>query len=186
MAANASPLGYALLGLLHQREETGYGLQKFFEDSPMGAYSSSPGAIYPALKRLERNGLVVSRLREDGPVKRSKVYSPTPDGTEALTSWLKSEITKHDVETGMDVLMLRFAFYGLLGDRQATRTFLAALAERIEAYLGTLEDTQALLERAGADVHARLALEAGRETYRAQARWARRALNELEGAADER
>ena len=186
MATDASSLGYALLGLLHQQEETGYGLQKFFEDSPMGAYSSSPGAIYPALKRLERNGLVVSRLREDGPVKRSKVYAPTAEGTEALRGWLTREITQRDVQAGMDELMLRFAFHGLLADRQATRTFLAELADRIEAYIDTLEDTRAQLERAGADVHSRLALEAGRETYRAQARWARRALSELESASNAR
>ena len=38
-------LGYALLGLIHLQPQSGYGLRKVFESTPMGHYSWSPGAI---------------------------------------------------------------------------------------------------------------------------------------------
>ena len=46
-------LEYALLGLLHQQPQSGYDLRKVFETTALGNYSGSPGAIYPALRRLE-------------------------------------------------------------------------------------------------------------------------------------
>ena len=58
-----SILGYALLGLLHQRPLSGYDVKLIFASSPMGGFSDSPGAIYPALSRLERRGLVRSEIQ---------------------------------------------------------------------------------------------------------------------------
>ncbi|MEN8374820.1 MAG: PadR family transcriptional regulator [Gemmatimonadota bacterium] len=172
-------LGYALLGLLHQREQTGYALRKFFADSPMGNYSSSPGAIYPALRRLEEQGLIIGSVRSDGPLKRSRTYRPTKAGLEALRTWLGQDMTRRDIEVRMDELMLRFAFLGDFGDVPATRVFLASLLDQIETYLVELK--QILVEvtqKAGR--HGRLALEGGIESYEAHARWARRALSEFE------
>jgi len=55
MKTTAIPLlGYALLGLLHQKERSGYDLRKVFTHTPVKHFSDSPGAIYPALRRLER------------------------------------------------------------------------------------------------------------------------------------
>jgi DNA-binding PadR family transcriptional regulator len=47
-----SILGYALLGLIHQKPSSGYDLRKTFTETAMGSFSNSPGAIYPALARL--------------------------------------------------------------------------------------------------------------------------------------
>ena len=71
MSARVSLLGYALLGLLHQKPSSGYALRRVFATTPMGTFSDSPGAIYPALGRLERHlglamimrvGLVIETL----------------------------------------------------------------------------------------------------------------------------
>ena len=40
---------------------SGYDLRKIFTTTAMGSFSDSPGAIYPALARLEANGLVRER-----------------------------------------------------------------------------------------------------------------------------
>ena len=50
-------LGHALLGLLHGSSLSGYDVRKIFTETPMGSFSNSPGAIYPALERLEKAGL---------------------------------------------------------------------------------------------------------------------------------
>ena len=56
-------LGYALLGLL-QKPSSGYDLRKVFSSTSMKTYSDSPGAIYPALRRLEHRGLVRGTIEE--------------------------------------------------------------------------------------------------------------------------
>jgi DNA-binding PadR family transcriptional regulator len=173
-------LGYALLGLSHQREQTGYALRKFFADSPMGIYSSSPGAIYPALRRLEEQGLIKGSVRADGPLKRSRVYRPTKAGLEALRTWLGQEITRRDIEVRMDELMLRFAFLGDFDDVPATRAFLVSLLDQMETYLVDLKQVLEEIVKKGVPIHGRLALEGGIESYEAHARWARRALTEFE------
>ena len=48
-----SLLGFALLGLLHQKSASGYDLRKIFASTAMGTFSDSPGAIYPTLTMLE-------------------------------------------------------------------------------------------------------------------------------------
>lgn len=184
----ATSLGYALLGLLHQKEQTGYGLQRFFEDSPMGIYSSSPGAIYPALKRLEKNGLIEGTLHETGPVQRSRVYRPTAQGTAALRVWLTRPISRREIEIGMDELMLRFAFLGLAGEAapSATRDFLEDFEQEVDSYLGELEHVRTELAAKEAGFHPRQALEGGIQTYRAHLRWAREARTSFEqGGPDE-
>lgn len=55
-------LGYAILGLAQEESRSGYSIRKVFETTALGVYSSSPGSIYPALNRLEKNGLVQKKV----------------------------------------------------------------------------------------------------------------------------
>jgi len=55
-------LEYALLGLLDRQPSSGYDIARRFAETPLAHFSSSPGAIYPALRRLERAGMVDGRL----------------------------------------------------------------------------------------------------------------------------
>jgi DNA-binding PadR family transcriptional regulator len=64
-------LGYALLGLL-QKPSSGYDLRKVFSSTSMKTYSDSPGAIYPALRRLEHRGLVRGTIEEGSGMRRGK------------------------------------------------------------------------------------------------------------------
>jgi len=182
MNEQATSLGYAILGLLHVHggAQTGYALQKIFEDTPMRIYSGSPGAIYPALQRLEENGLVAGATHDVGPVKRARGYRPTTEGTRALRDHVTRPIERRDVESGMDELMLRFVFLGLVADAAATQAFLDDLEAHLESYLDELNANASQLEEKGAGMHARLALEAGLQTYRAHLRWARAATAALE------
>jgi len=66
---NAGPAhGYAVIAALRDRSE--------------GAFDLPEGTIYPALQRLERAGLVVSRWDETKP-RRRRVYELTGDGRRA-------------------------------------------------------------------------------------------------------
>jgi len=58
--------------LLWQSPRSGYDLRKFFSATPMMSFSDSPGAIYPALRRLEQRGFI--RGQAEG-ARRRKISS---------------------------------------------------------------------------------------------------------------
>src|SRR3954462_14165168 len=67
-------LGYALLGLLQQKPSSGYDLRKIFSSTSMKTYSDSPGAIYPALRRLEQEALIRGTIEEGSGLRRREVF----------------------------------------------------------------------------------------------------------------
>jgi DNA-binding PadR family transcriptional regulator len=172
-------LDYALLGLLCQSPQSGYDMRKIFETMALGNYSGSPGAIYPALRRLEQLGLVEGEIDNTKALRPKKVFRPTKAGRKTLRAWLGREIEPEDVERRIDELMLRFAFHWVLDSRKATRRFLESFLSEVEDYLEELSRQRKLFPE-GAPLHPRLALAAGIEQYRACARWARKAIKEFE------
>ena len=174
-----TPLDYALLGLLSQSPQSGYDLRKLFETTAMGNFSGSPGAIYPALRRLEQQGLVEGEVDSTQALRPKKVFRPTSAGRKALRDWLVREIKREDVERRIDELMLRFAFHWVLDSTKATQRFLERLLGEVEDLLGELQRQRAALPKE-TPLHPRLALAAGIEQYRACARWARKAIKEFE------
>jgi len=172
-------LSYALLGLVHEEPRTGYDIRKIFQTTPMCHYSSSPGAIYPALKRLEEQGLVTGEVNQTHALRPKRVFGPTAAGTEAFLAWLALEITTDDVIWRLDELMLRFAFHFFLGSNRATREFLRELARETGAYSKVLEKELVNLPES-TPIHGRLALESGVESYRVHNEWAQRSLHHFE------
>ena len=131
-AKEPTSLEYALLGLLHQHPQSGYDLRKIFATTALGNYSSSPGAIYPALKRLEQRELIGGTIDDTRSLRPKKIFRPTADGYEIFRRWLLQEISIDDVGRRFDELMLRFAFHAVLADPGASRNFLLRLARGIE------------------------------------------------------
>ena len=126
-------LGYALMGLLDLEPRSGYALRQVFATSPMGLYSSSPGAIYPALKSLQKLGLVEKSAPAD--VSNSKpVFNVTSKGKRVFQDWLKSPVTSEDVERREGELMLRFSMMaGHLNNKEII-DFLKSLEEKSREY----------------------------------------------------
>jgi len=55
----STTLDYIILGLVQKEPLTGYRIRKVFEDTALGNFGGSPGAIYPALKRLAKYKLIL-------------------------------------------------------------------------------------------------------------------------------
>ena len=172
-------LEYALLGLLHQQPQSGYDLRKILETTALGNYSGSPGAIYPALGRLEKHGLIEGEVDSSKEMRPRKVFRPTEAGRGNFRDWLLREVERGDIERRVDELMLRFAFHAVLDSRPATLRFLRGFLEEVEQYVGELGRQRGLFPE-GTPLHPRLALAAGIEQYRACARWARKAIKRFE------
>lgn len=171
-------LELALVGLVAGEPRSGYDARKVFEETALGHFSASPGAIYPALRRLEKAGLLSGKVERKGTLRPRKVYRLTPQGEGALKARLSRPVTRDDIVWHMDDLMLRFAFMDPLVGREATLEWLEQMADQIEGYLPELEGQRAEQEETGTAC-SRLAVQQGIDTYRATARWARRATREL-------
>ena len=77
-------LDLCLLCLLHEADDYGYGLIQRLEALGFGELPG--GTIYPALLRLERQGLVTTRWQVSTSGPRRKYYSPTASGTALMTA----------------------------------------------------------------------------------------------------
>jgi DNA-binding PadR family transcriptional regulator len=175
-----TPLDYALLGLLSQEPRSGYALRKTFATTAIGNYSGSPGAIYPALRRLERLGLIAGDVDATTELRPKKIFHVTREGRKVLRGWLMAAVDRDAVVRNLDEVMLRFAFHDVLDSPGATRRFLEELASEVDDYVGELSRQRRALPDA-VPLQSRLALSAGIEQYKACARWARAAAKEFEG-----
>jgi DNA-binding PadR family transcriptional regulator len=169
---NDSQLGFALLGLIHQQPMSGYDLRKVFTSTAMAGFSDSPGAIYPALARLEASGLTRGTIQQSSGLRKRRVFHITLRGLAAFKAWLKKPVTHDDVIRRPGELMLRFAFMdGTLGEKWAIR-FLREFAQELQGYLQELK--QYLESHAGEMPRSgRLALECGIEEHAMRLHWAR-------------
>jgi len=168
----------ALLGLLHGQPQSGYDLRKIFATTAMGNYSSSPGAIYPALKRLEARGLVTSEIDSTNEMRPRKVLTPTARGKTLFRDWLRADFSAEDIDRRFDQLMLKFAFHWVLDDLGESHDFLAALASGLDVSVRSLEAQRNMFPEQ-MPIQPRLALDQGIGQTKAAARWARKALSQI-------
>jgi PadR family transcriptional regulator PadR len=80
-------LEYIVLGLISLQPQSGYDVVSYFES---GAYSwsASPGSIYPMLKRLEKQRVILGELEIQYETRPRKVYHLQESGAKLLDAWL--------------------------------------------------------------------------------------------------
>jgi DNA-binding PadR family transcriptional regulator len=170
-----SLLGHALLGLLLKQAASGYALRRIFTDTPMASFSDSPGAIYPALSRLEQAGMIQGKVEDGVGLRQRKIFRLTPAGRTAIRHWLIAPITREDVVAGINKVLLRFAFLDDAGLTSHTRDFLLALQRELKVYVrelrAYLKEQHSAMPTSG-----RLALLNGVLGYEAHLRWTAHAL----------
>lgn len=132
-------LDFSILGLLAQNPLTGYGIRMTFEKTALASYSSSPGSIYPALKRLEKLAMVRKAKVE---TKSAELFTITEKGTNALTNWVIQPVTRNDIIRNMEVLMLRFAFMDVLVQKKDKKKYLISFLDALKDYVKELEAFQ--------------------------------------------
>lgn len=142
----------------------------------MGSFSDSPGAIYPALRRLEARGLARGSVASSTNLRKRRVFKVTPKGLAAFKAWLKGPVRREHVIRSIDHLMLRFAFMDHALGPEYSVGFLRQLADQIANYIPDLQ------QYLGAYAHempvsARLALECGLREYEMQFEWARSSIS---------
>lgn len=101
--------------LRHLGTAHGYAIITALRDSSEGAFDLPEGTVYPALHRLERNGLVSSQWQDQSP-RRRRVYTLTPRGNEALA---KKKLEWQAFSRGMQAV-LKTSLSGWLPPTPAT------------------------------------------------------------------
>lgn len=173
-----STLSLAILGLLSKSPSSGYDLRKVFMNTPMGVFSSSPGAVYPALKRCEKNGWIRGDIDNTTELRPRQVFHLTEAGKSLLKKTLCQAVTLEDATQRPGDLILRFAFMdGMLSDSEIA-AYLESYLTSMEAYLETLGEIR---ESMPPDTQkcAYLALEHGLMAYRANIEWAKHSAEVL-------
>lgn len=169
-----SKLGYALLGLL-QQPSSGYALRKIFASTAMKTYSDSPGAIYPALRRLEQQGLIRGSIEESSGLRRRQVFRLTRTGSTALKKWINRPLVRPDVIRGLDEVMLRFAFSEQAVGAPGSVKLLKSLSTELRSYIPELRE-QLTVNKSAMPTSGRLALESGLRSYECLLEWTKYAL----------
>jgi DNA-binding PadR family transcriptional regulator len=167
-------LGYAILGLL-QKPASGYDLRKIFSSTSMKTYSDSPGAIYPALKRLEKQGLVRGTIEEGSGLRRRQVFHLTAKGNSELKKWILTPVTREDLVRWPDAVLLRFAFSEGVAGLAASLDLLKSLAAALNPHLAALRAEHESVKKI-APVSGSLAFECGLRGTESLLQWAEHAI----------
>jgi DNA-binding PadR family transcriptional regulator len=183
-ASVPNPLHHALLGLVSRRPLSGYEILKRFSRSIVFFWSAQRSQIYAELKRMERLGLLTSRLAVQGGRPTKRAYAITPAGRAVLRTWLDRPTPLPPIK---DPLLLRTFFADLLPPERAAE-YLRDHGEAHARLAGEFEEISRQLERrhgplAATDDRALffgwLVLEHGIRYERMYADWCRWAAGEV-------
>ena len=167
-----------LLGVIDSEPRSGYGLKKVFSSSPSSVYQPSPGALYPALRRLEARGLLRSHTTASKGRRTQRMYHVTDSGRAAHVDWLCQPVVPATVGADLGLHLMRFALMEDRLPRAAIRAFLEDLENALDTFVTAMEHYLASGVQAHKP-HAELAIKHGIAVHRASLDWTRSALAAL-------
>ena len=172
-----------LLAVIAGEPRSGYGLKKMFTSSPASVYQPSPGALYPALRRLEERGLLRAEEQVSSGRRALRLYRVTDAGLAVYLEWLRRPVVPETVTADLGQHLMRFSLMENYLERAEVLAFLADLGDALDGFVAGVEQFAA--SRQGAlGQHALLALEHGIATHRASLEWVRSAMAALGETSD--
>ena len=81
-------LDILILKALSRKPDHGYGIARWLKETSAEAFQVEEGALYPALRRMEKKGLIVSDWDVTETGREAKYYRLTPEGQGKLDSAL--------------------------------------------------------------------------------------------------
>jgi DNA-binding PadR family transcriptional regulator len=162
-------LELAILGLLKERPMHGYQHSRELTQALGGFWRVSYGSLYPTLRRLERDGAIVSQP-SDQPVagrRRKNVYRITEDGESSFLA-LRQE-TPHDTQTEDTRFRVRLAFFRYLSPETRLRLLerrRASLEDRLTSISDSLRAA-----REKVDDYALALMQHGRDSTASDIAW---------------
>jgi DNA-binding PadR family transcriptional regulator len=170
-----SPTAYVILGMVSEEPRSGYEIKAVVDGTTRFFWAASYGQIYPELKRLAEQGLVVG---SDAPTggRRRTVYEITADGEEELKAWLRRPPETYEMrEEGL----LKLFFAAALEPDEAVEIVRSMRAHRLAAN-AALRQMRPMAEAKG-DAYPLLVLEGGLEFTEWFADWCERVEHRILG-----
>lgn len=175
-----------LLSYIAHEPCSGYSLRRQFNATPASVYQPSPGALYPALRRLVSRGLLSVDDRVSAGRRRLRLYQVTEAGRAAHLDWLRGPVDPATVAQDLGLHLMRFVMMENNLEREEVLAFLNAVADALADFVSLMERYLASASPADrpwaehpAPTHGRLALEHGIATHRVSLQWARSAMEAL-------
>ncbi len=127
------------LAILNKADATGYEIRKLSTEAEYSYFvDASFGSIYPALNKLERDGMVTCRMKVQKGKPARKIYSITDQGREEFVEALKIPPQK-------DLFKSEFLLLAMNARLMSRDTMKIAIEKR----LGQLREELAIIEAAG-------------------------------------
>ena len=145
----------------------------------MGAFSDSPGSIYPALQRLEKQGFVQGKIEEGSGLRRRRMFRPSNKGKAEFRRWLSLPVTADLLMHNVRELFLRFSFLDEGLGPPATLKFLKQFEAELRVFVPGLRQHLETSKNA-MSLSGRLALENGVRIFEANLQWAIAAIKAYE------
>lgn len=171
-----------ILGMLSiEPNRSGYDIRKAVESSVSHFWRESYGQIYPTLKRLVAEGLIVPHQVASKGRPERQAYSLTASGAERLRAWLSAPY--HDDPPRNEFLLK--LFFGHAASSEACVQHIKTFQNRNQRLLGTLLEIEKFTNARHAD-HADLpfwllTLSYGVAQTRASIEWSNAALAHFAG-----
>jgi Transcriptional regulator PadR-like family len=149
-------------------------------------YQPSPGALYPALRRLVGRGLLSVDDRVSAGRRNLRLYQVTAAGRAAHLDWLRSPVDPATIGQDLGLHLMRFVMMENNLEREEVLAFLKAVADALGDFVSLMERylaSDSPPDQPGTvqptPPHGRLALEHGIVTHRVSLQWARSAMEAL-------
>jgi DNA-binding PadR family transcriptional regulator len=141
-------------------------------------YRPSPGALYPALRRLLTRGLLSVEDTVSPGHRAQRLYQATEAGLAAHLEWLQQPVDPATVGSDLALHLMRFALMEGYVERPRVIAYLKELASALDSFIAELEHYLAIYGKS-ARVHGPMEVEHGIATHRASLHWAREAIATL-------
>ena len=141
-------------------------------------YQPSPGALYPALRRLEERGLLHAEKQVSSGRRALRLYQLTDAGLAVFLEWLRTPVVPETVGAELGQHLMRFSLMENYLERAEVIAFLADLGGALDGFVRGMEQFVALRQGVLRE-HALLAVEHGIVIHRASLEWVRSAMAAL-------
>ena len=186
MARDLTTLEYIVLGMISLQPQSGYDIVSSFDDDAY-SWSASPGSIYPMLKRLEKQDLIIGDLEIEYETRPRKVYTLTDAGATILDDWLRVAPKMRPYYEQREINLLRFQFMEKRLTKEEVLGWLSNYLDSVN-YAGTgtefyqSEIRKAMEEHGAVSPHTQLLMEAYVMELNALRTWIEMAIQRIQFA----
>jgi DNA-binding PadR family transcriptional regulator len=122
---------HVILGFLAEKPMSGYDIKQMMENSVSYFFDASFGAIYPALKRMEKEGYIEKEIIQQEGKPNKNLFVITESGKEEFLKYMESPLNPTLIRS--DILIR--IFFGRYTNKENIRNWLFIEKEKAQAQL---------------------------------------------------